>query len=225
MNTNQKNKLNFPEYEQSRQSDKFYILNINYKDCIALPFNPFYTNKNYNYLRRLKLSNFSSALNKNKKYKGMKYDEKINIINKIELSCLNETIRKSKENNIRCTWENTQFNKIYHGICYKVLSYIDISNSEGSEKFVEMILNKKVDIKKVATMSSNEICPEKYIEIKEKIELRNNTKQKIKYTELYFCRKCKKNQTTAQRVQNRSNDEGSSFYITCLYCGNKWFGG
>lgn len=67
-----------------------------------------------------------------------------------------------------------------------------------------------------------ELNPKKYEELTTKIEKRINTEQAVKYTEMFYCRKCKHNQTTIEKVQLRSNDESSSLRITCLYCNNQW---
>jgi DNA-directed RNA polymerase subunit M/transcription elongation factor TFIIS len=84
-------------------------------------------------------------------------------------------------------------------------------------------MDKSIDLNTIANMSCKELSPEKYDDLSKQIDRRVNTSLGVKYTELYFCYKCKRNKTTAERVQNRSNDESSSFYITCLFCGTKWF--
>ena len=66
------------------------------------------------------------------------------------------------------------------------------------------------------------VATKKYIKIDEKINKRNNQESKIKYSELYRCRKCKRNQTTTERRYARSLDEGVDLTIICLFCGNRW---
>jgi DNA-directed RNA polymerase subunit M/transcription elongation factor TFIIS len=191
----------------------------------TLAYDPFYTDPDYNNMRRLKLILLSSALGNSKLYKQLRFDDKMNYIMLIENSCLNEAIRKAHEYDIRCTWDDFQFEQIYHSICYNILSTIDTTLETSSTELVEKIFTDRIDLSTIAKLSCKELCPEKYEEVTKKIEERSNMEQNIKYTELYFCRKCKRNKATAERVQNRSNDEGSSFHITCLFCHNKWFGG
>lgn len=191
----------------------------------ALSYDPFYTDPDYNNIRRLKLLLFSAALHNSELYQNCTFNEKTNYIMMIENSCLNETIRKARGYNIRCSWDEIQFEQIYHSICYNILSTIDITLDTGSKELVTKIFTNKIDISLIAGMSCKELCPEKYEEVTRKLEERTNMEENVKYTELYFCRKCKRNKATAERVQNRSNDEGSSFHITCLFCHNKWFGG
>ncbi len=191
----------------------------------ALAFHPFYTDVDYNNYRRLKLLLLSDALGYSELYNRLPYDIKMNYIMIIENSCLNETIRKAREYDIRCVWEEKQFVNIYHSTCYSVINVLNIALDTGSAVLVDKIFNNEIDSSILASLSIEELCPEKYEDMKKKIEQRSNMEENVKYTELYFCRKCKHNKATAQRVQNRSNDEGSSFHITCLFCHNKWFGG
>jgi DNA-directed RNA polymerase subunit M/transcription elongation factor TFIIS len=192
--------------------------------AIPLPVDPFYTDIAYTGLRKLKCILLANKLGQIDRFLELSYEAQIDIIKYIENSCLNETIRKAREYNIRCVWPNIQFENIYHSICYNILTTLDIKSGTGSLILVKKIFDGDIDLNTIASLSCKELCPEKYEEIIEKIDRRCNTKQSIKATTLYFCRKCKRNQCSAERVQNRSNDESSSFYITCLFCGNKWFG-
>lgn len=180
----------------------------------------FYTDE-YNNLRRLKLIILSDKLSMFDEYKCLSYDEQIEIIKKIENSCLNETLRKAIGYVVKCTWKNSQFVNIYHSICYNIISNIDFE-SEDSKYLIQKIINKKIDLNSIANLSQKELHPEKYENLTKEITRRANTECAIKYTELHFCKKCKRNKTTSERVQARSNDEGSSFHITCLFCDNRW---
>jgi DNA-directed RNA polymerase subunit M/transcription elongation factor TFIIS len=193
-------------------------------NATALSVKVFYT-KDYNDLRRMKSILISDALGNSELYAKLPYNEKTKYIMIIENSCLNETIRKAQEYNIRCEWGEYQFEQIYHSICYNILCVLNPELDTGSWELLDCIFNNKIDINRLAHFSCKELCPKKYEELAERIEKRANIEDTVKYTELYFCRKCKRNKSTVQRVQNRSNDEGSSFYITCVFCHNKWFGG
>ncbi len=197
----------------------------NLEKLTALPCDPFYTNSDYNSLRRLKVLLLSGALHHSPLYRDNHTSVKINYLIQIENSCLNETIRKAKEYDIRCTWGEYQFEQIYHSTCYTILSAIDITSGTGSPMLVEKIFTKKIDLNTIASLSCKELCPEKYEIMAKKIEERANMKEVVKFTELYFCRKCKRNKCKAESVQNRCGDESNTYYITCLFCHNKWFGG
>jgi DNA-directed RNA polymerase subunit M/transcription elongation factor TFIIS len=178
---------------------------------------------NYNNLRRIKVILIADKLYANDKFKKISYDKQMKIIECIENSCLNESLRKSKEYNIICIWTNAHFINVYHSICYNIVANIDVNSEIKSDYLINKIINNEIDINTIANLTGKELCPEKYKTISKKINERFNTEQVIKYSELFFCKKCKRNQTTTERVQNRSNDEGSSFHVTCLFCNNKWF--
>jgi DNA-directed RNA polymerase subunit M/transcription elongation factor TFIIS len=188
-----------------------------YNKAISLPIDPFYIS--YNNIRRLKLIVLSHVLSLNNDFEILPYDHKLLIVTRIENSCANETIRKAREYNLRCVWDNEQFVNIYHTICYNITSILERKNNT----LIKKILDKSMDLNIIANMSCKELSPENYTDITKEINKRVNIEQTVKYTEMYFCKKCKRNQTTVERVQNRSLDESSSFHITCLFCGTKWF--
>lgn len=188
-----------------------------YQNAIPLPFKPFYTE--YNDIRRLKIILLSHIFSRYDKFKALKYNEQIDMLIHIENSCANETIRKARGYNLRCVWENPMFMNIYYTICYSITSILE----QEKNTLVDKILNNEINLNHIANMSCKELSPETHDAIIFKINKRVNIEKNIKYTELYFCKKCKHNKTTVERVQSRSNDEGSSFFITCLFCGTKWF--
>ena len=200
-------------------------INIKYKHAIPLPFKPFYTDRAFVPIRISKLIAISDKFGQIEQFLQLPYAKQIYIIKNIENSCLNETIRKSREYNIRCVWDNLQFEYVYHTICYNISSALDIKFDTGSKILVKKIFDEEIDLNTIANLSCKELCPEGYRDIIKTIDQRSNIEQTVKATSLYYCKKCGKNQCTATRVQNRSADEGSSFYVCCLFCGNKWFGG
>ena len=188
----------------------------------SIPLNiKFYENENYNNKRRCKLILFGHCLGPND---IIDKNKKEDIIKYIERSCLNKAIEKSNIFNIRCNWFDEKFIDIYHSVCYKVAVNIDACSSIKSDYMINKIISGDIDLNKIAYMSSKELCPEKYEKIVEKVNERYTLERKIKYSELYQCRKCKRNQTTTERCYNRSWDEGVSITIKCLFCGNSWGG-
>lgn len=188
-----------------------------YKDAIPLTFHPFYSD-DYNDIRRLKAIVLSCVLSKYKEFQTMHYDNQINMIIRIENSFLNETIRKSKKYNIRSIWDSHQFINIYHTVSYNIISILE----QDDNMLFHNIVNNLVDIDNIASLSCKELSPEKYKTITDLIARRINTVNNVKYTEMYRCSKCKKNQCTTERKQLRSNDEACNFVITCLFCSNSW---
>ena len=193
-----------------------------YKNSIPLNYEKFYKNKAYNDVRRLKLILLSDILGKQEFFKKLSYDDKTQFIMIVENSCLNESIRKSNEHDVHCVWSNNQFANIYHNICYQIFTNLDYDSGIFSKSLIKKIENNKINLHKIAKMNCKELCPEKYKEIEEKISKRNNIKKNLKYSELYHCRKCKKNQCTVEKRFNRSLDEGVNLTINCLFCGYSW---
>lgn len=189
-----------------------------FKDAVPLPFDPFY--KSYNNIRRLKVIVLSDKLSKYKQFKILPYEKKIEILTSIENSCLNEALRKAREYAVRCIWDNDNFTNIYHTICYNIISNID--NQFGSDTLINKILAEEINLNTIAHLTCKELCPERYEVLSSEINKRSKIEQSVKYSEMFFCKKCKHNQTTVERVQIRSADEACNLRITCLYCDNQW---
>ena len=124
--------------------------------------------------------------------------------------------------NIRCVWSEPKFVNLYHNICYKLAINLDSDSCVKSESIKKKIINQEVQLQDVANMSSKELCPKKYEKIDQKINKRTNLERKIKFSELYKCSKCKRNQCTTERRYARSLDEGTDLTVHCLFCGHNW---
>ena len=211
---------------------------LEYPNAISLSIK-YYENDAFNTIRRCKLILFSHCLGDNKiiqnklnsqinqqpKINNTQQIEPLNkeqIVKYLERGCLNRAIEKAKTYNIRCVWTNEKFINLYHSICYKVACNIDPESSVKSDYIIKKIINNEVNLNQVANMTSKELCPKKYEVYDEKINKRTNLERKIKYSELYRCRKCKRNQTTTERRYCRSLDEGVDLTINCVFCGHSW---
>ena len=144
------------------------------------------------------------------------------IAQNLEKGCLTRSINKSRAYNIRCIWSESKFVDLYHTICYNLAVNLDSQSCINSDYIKNKILNNDVDLQNVANMKSKELCPKKYEKIEKKINQRNNLERKIKYSELYKCRKCKRNQCTTERRYARSIDEGVDLTVTCVFCSHSW---
>ncbi len=191
-----------------------------YKNSIPLPYDTFYKNTKYNEIRRLKLVIMSDILGAYPFFQQYTYFEKIDIIRDLENGCLDEAIKAANENGIIKNWKNVDFVNLYHSICFNILSNLDYDTR--SESLIQKIEAKEVNMRDLAKMTSMELCPEKHIIINKKIEQRNNFKRKLKYSELYQCRKCKNKKCTIEKRFNRSLDEGVNLTINCIECGFSW---
>ena len=148
--------------------------------------------------------------------------KRIDLVKNLEIGCINRAIKQSKKFNIRCIWNNSAFVDLYNEICYKLAVNLDVDSPVKSDYLIKMILNNKIDAADAANLSSRDMCPKLVEKIENRISLRTNLERKIKYSELYRCKKCKRNQCTTERLYNRGLDEGVSLMISCGYCGNSW---
>ncbi len=74
----------------------------------------------------------------------------------------------------------------------------------------------------IANLSGQELFIGKYDDILEKLEMSKNIQISVKTTEMYWCRRCKKNKCTERSIINRSLDEGTSMKIKCENCNLEW---
>jgi DNA-directed RNA polymerase subunit M/transcription elongation factor TFIIS len=190
----------------------------------ATPLSDEFYRSPYNAIRRAKLMLFSSCYASYEKYNKMPLTEKMAFIKKLERSCLNTTVSKANEANIRAVWDCELFVELYHSICYKISANIDKDNSVKNPKLGDEILDNKVQLSILPKMSSQELYPEKYRTIINKIELSKNVVQTVKTSVMYRCRRCGQNKCTIINKIIRSLDEGVNLEITCQVCFLKWTG-
>lgn len=195
--------------------------NINNKLKFVIPVNLYKDNK-YNKLRRSVLILIADLLYKYKDINNLSYlDIQQKVIN-IELSCYEETINKSNEYLYIKSWSNPKFEHLYRLYTNKITKNLDIESEVGCSYLIDLIINNKIDIKKIASMSSFELCPIKSKDIRKKIHDRNNSKLEYKISNNYTCSNCKKKSVIMTEVQIRRIDEASSLSLTCTFCQKNW---
>lgn len=188
----------------------------------SVPLDPyFYTHENYTDIRRSKLMMFGDCLQKYENFRSMNSEQKTRILKYLERGCYHTARKKGNKKNLSISWDSEHFTNLYHDICYKVAMNINPDSAVASTYLTQLILSGDINPKKVAAMTSQEMCPEKYTEILEKIQ-KMGEEVKIKTSKLYYCPKCKKNETILSNIQDRSGDENSSLIIFCVFCGFRW---
>lgn len=188
----------------------------------SVPLSPyFYIHKNYTELRRSKLMMFGDCLNRYENFRKLPQTKKLDILKHIERGCYHTTRKKGNKKGMSISWDVENFTFLYHDVCYKVAANINPDSDVSSTYLIELILSGGIHPKKVARITSQEMCPEQYIAIREKIKLMNEG-VKVKTSSLYYCGKCKHNETILSNVQDRSGDENSSLIIFCVFCGHRW---
>lgn len=190
---------------------------------IPLTFDPFYTQKEYTPWRRLKTVTILNTLGEHAEFISVPYNVQIEIARLIELGCYNETVRQSTNMCIKCIWEDDIFEHIYHVQNYRIIALIDTYYNTNAATLVHAIITRSIQLFLIGSMPTKDLVPDGYTQIMERHLNRLEVQVTVKYTEIYVCRRCGGNKTTSMRVQNRRNDEASSFFITCVFCLNKWF--
>lgn len=179
--------------------------------------------KNYNDLRVTKLKIISNYMNRHKIFTDLTLVEKLKIIKMLERGCYNDTIKLADVSEIRNSWSNVKFTNIYHRLCYKISSNIDVE-IVGTDQLVKKIIQGDLDPKSIGSMSSQSIHPEKYAALKSSIADRKSHNININGSTLYKCARCKKSFCTVERQYTRSLDEGATLKVTCEFCGHTWKG-
>ena len=136
-----------------------------------------------------------------------------------EKGIYNKTIDEAEEKTIIKKWDNYLFVQLYldrFKYVYFILKNQDI---------IDKINNGTLKTYEIAYKTHQDLYPEKWdMQIEEKRKrIENKYFPKIEAsTDMYTCRKCKKNQCTYYQVQIRSADEPMTTFVTCTYCGNRW---
>jgi DNA-directed RNA polymerase subunit M/transcription elongation factor TFIIS len=142
------------------------------------------------------------------------------IISSIESGCHAHTIDICDENGYDKRFDSTMFLITYSSITSKIL--YNLQKNDINRPLVNKIINGELDLYYLATLSSEELCPEANAKIRENLELRKQQKIKKNICDLYTCSKCKHNKTTTYTKQTRALDEGMTTFVQCENCHYKW---
>ena len=138
-------------------------------------------------------------------------------LNNIEKSIEIETaILEYTKNKIeKYNWNSVKVRRTYLWK-YRSILY----NISSSEYVRNMILTDECDATRLINMKPDELCPEKWKDIKHKQYVKENCKSN--YEGLFKCEKCNGKNTSYYQLQTRSSDEPMTTYIKCLNCDYTW---
>jgi len=210
--------LNYESEDEKEESKS--VVDLLFPNSVPLTLY-FYKHKNYTDMRRAKLMMFGDCFNRYENFRKLDHSGKLEILKYLERGCYHSTRKKGNKKGLSISWDSDNFTLLYHDICYKVAMNINPDSAVGSTYLTELILSGDIHPRKVAAMTSQEMCPELYIAIMEKIELMNEG-VKIKTSKLYYCARCRRNETILSIIYNRSGDENSSLVCSCVFCGHQW---
>lgn len=181
----------------------------------------FFTSAPYkdNKLRRAKIIVLTGALSNYPPFLKLSTENRNQKVIDLERSCHNFAVRKSKENNIRSSWQTPEFVRIYNTTVLEKARSLDFTENQF---LVPLFIDGKVDSNKIAEMTIEDMEPSRYESIKKYIEERKTQTITSKTSMLYECPNCKRKECILQSVQLRGLDEGKDLQATCTFCGNMW---
>lgn len=144
---------------------------------------------------------------------------------KLEQTIFNYSIILSKKKNIKRTWDNTIFKRLY---LFKIISIYSNLKKDSYIKNNQLIDNIEKDIIKIediANLNIYEIYPDNWKQLLDDKSKRDKIKFELKQesmTDQYKCNKCGSRATSYYEVQTRSADEPMTTFITCLNCNCRW---
>jgi transcription elongation factor S-II len=106
-----------------------------------------------------------------------------------------------------------------------VFSNIHPESPVMNPRLLTRVLEGEFPLHEIPTMTSYEMFPEKWFELRDK-QLQREQKilegNKSRATDQFKCRRCNKRECTYYELQTRSADEPMTCFISCLNCGKEW---
>lgn len=181
----------------------------------------FYTNEPYksNHLRKSKILILLGSMLNYEEFRKLPHQTQNKIAKAIETGCVNATIRKSKEDNLSCSWQTSAFVARYNNIIYEKANELNCNNNQY---LLPKIISNEINPSDISHMSNEELNPIQNKELLKLADERRNQVIQYKESDAFECPKCSKNRTNYIPVQLRSGDEGKNLKIFCLECGWDW---
>ena len=180
-----------------------------------------YTNINISYFRKNIIRCILSKITKYNLLKNCSNNETINIAVAIEKSCFNEATKQSKKYIYSNIQNDNSFDDIYNFITNRIITYID-GGSDSYSEYVMTNLYKEELYNKIGSATPEDIFIEKFQDITDEINMRQNITIVGKISTEYMCRVCHARKVIIKGIQTRSLDEGETLYAECTECKNKW---
>lgn len=146
---------------------------------------------------------------------------------KLRVSILKEFIDSTQAKRIEASCWNAANDLIsYSQIFFRIVMNIDpdsfINLKDNDTTLLDAIKNNQIDLDQIAFMSELELNEKKNNHVIKYIDKQRQQKIKKKSTELFVCKKCRKNKCEYVKIQTRGLDEGYTLFIHCLVCDNRW---
>lgn len=139
----------------------------------------------------------------------------------LEISIYNWTIEYSDKNNILKNWENERFKILYFEKSRLIFSLLN----KDLIKIKKDISDNNYTLKDIPYKKPHEIHYNLWEDITEKYNKKYENAFEHKQTamtDMFICRKCKKNECSYYEIFSRKGDEGAVTHVKCLSCGYGW---
>ena len=146
-------------------------------------------------------------------------------IRSLEKSIFEATNQFSQKNYVVRSWKSQQFIEIYKQNFRSVVNNLHPDSPVKNPRLLSRVLEGEFELSIIPFMSSYEMFPEKWFELKDKLVQREQKileGNKSRATDQFKCRRCNKRECTYYELQTRSADEPMTIFITCLNCGKEW---
>jgi transcription elongation factor S-II len=149
-------------------------------------------------------------------------------IRSLEKSIFDTAYQNAQKIYIARNWKTPQFVELYRQIVRSVLSNIHPQSPVKNPRLLNRVLDGEFKLDDIPTMTSYDMFPEKWFELKDKLLQREQKileGNKSRATDQFKCRRCGKRECTYYELQTRSADEPMTIFVTCLNCGKEWRNG
>ena len=143
----------------------------------------------------------------------------------LEIGIFNASIDYANSLKIQTSWSCDLFAETYLNIAISIYSNLDKNSYIKNERLMDRLKEREFLPHKLPYMNCEEIFPEIWKDIIEKLERKIKGAYEIKQvsmTDQIKCGKCKNNKVTYYELQTRSGDEAITQYFNCICCGHKW---
>ena len=204
------------------------------KECMANyhPFNTLPLKYQYSIVRRLERGCHNANIKKSHKNHIPNYWDNNQFVEQYETICYKTKVNLDPHSSVNeaCVDGTYLASCVYHAL---LLAYLVDRFAEGVSqtlldnmppailfKIFEHIEHiQPIDVGDLSSIEMNPSISKRYIE---EIALRENQTIKKKYTSVYPCPAHGHRMANYREVQTRSGDEGSTLFLTCLLCGDRW---
>jgi DNA-directed RNA polymerase subunit M/transcription elongation factor TFIIS len=116
--------------------------------------------------------------------------------------------------------DNYLVEEIYQSKFNSIYMNIDPNSYIKNNYLLNAINNNELEVKDIPYLKPEDIYPDNWKNIKNKLALIEDKRKNMNVVELFPCKKCGCKKHTIKQMQTRSCDEPMTTFITCQTCGN-----